>query len=351
MKNMNTKTISDIKKEMLFSELHSLLISGLDFSRAFKMLIDSESENSVKSILDEIYKSVVKGSSLGKAFENSGKFTALDSGVVTIGEETGKLCDALSFLANYYASKISQRRMIVGAVSYPFIIIIVAVVVLIFMITVIVPMFEQVYARMGGEMPALTNFIITLSKSFHYYLFGIFSIIVSCWLLLALYGKSDRVQAVTSKIILHTPMIGMFVRKSTQAKFCKLLYLLYSSGVPLLRGINMLKEIITFYPYRNSFSAICDGLNRGKSIADTMEEYSNIYDKKLIVLIKVGEQTNRLGQMLQKQGDDITQELHHKLKSIGNTLEPLLILFVGAIVAVILVAMYMPMFKIGGVIN
>lgn len=346
-----TKTISDIKKEMIFSELHSLLISGLDFSMAFTMLIDSESENSVRKTLDEIYKSVIKGYSLGKSFEKSGRFTALDSGVVTIGEETGKLCDALLFLANYYASKVSQRRMIMGAVSYPLIIIVVAVVVLIFMIMVIVPMFEQVYARMGGEMPAITQFIISLSRSFHYYAFTVLAIIIGCWLFLTLYGSNGKVQSVTSKIILHTPMVGMFVKKSTQARFCKLLFLLYSSGVPLLRGINMLRDIITFYPYKNSFKAICDGLNRGKSIAETMESYSNIYDKKLTVLIKVGEQTNRLGQMLQKQGDDITNELHHKLKSIGSTLEPLLILFVGAIVAVILIAMYMPMFKIGGVIN
>lgn len=113
----------------------------------------------------------------------------------------------------------------------------------------------------------------------------------------------------------------------------------------------MLKDIITFYPYRKSFDCICDGLSKGESIADIMERSGKIYDKKLIVLIRVGEQTNRLGQMLQKQGEDITQELNHKLKGIGNTLEPLLILFVGAIVAFILIAMYMPMFMIGGVIN
>lgn len=345
------KAISDTKKEMLFSELHSLLISGLDFSRAFGMLIDSETDKNLRMTLEEIYESVIRGKNLGKAFDGSGRFSNLDSGVITIGEETGKLCEALSFLASYYASKVSQKRMIMGAVSYPIIIISVAMIVLVFMILVIVPMFEQVYARMGGEMPGITQFIITLSKNFHYHLFAVLAVVAVCWFLLSVYGKTERVEELKSKLILNTPMLGMFMRKSTQARFCNLLFLLYSSGVPLLRAINMLKDIITFYPYRKSFGNICEGLNAGESIADVMERYPAIYDKKLIVLIRVGEQTNRLGQMLQKQGEDITQELNHKLKGIGSTLEPILILFVGAIVALILIAMYMPMFMIGGVIN
>lgn len=345
------KTLNDTRKEMIFSELNSLLGAGLDFSHAFTLLIESENNKETKKLLEEIYKSVIDGTTLGKAMKQTDQFTALDHGVVTIGEETGKLCDALQFLSNYYHSAVAQRRMIVGAVSYPLIIIATAMIVLIFMIAVIVPMFEQVYARMGGEMPAVTQFIIALSRDFHVYAIITTVILLSIGLLLHFYGKRDEVRKITSKLLLHTPMIGMFIRKSTQARFCKLLYLLYSSGVPLIRGIGMLPDIITFYPYQSSFDAICEGLNRGKSIAETMEHYNHIYDRKLTVLIKVGEQTNRLGAMLQKQGDDLTADLEHRMKQIGATLEPLLIMFVGGVVAVILIAMYMPMFKIGSVIN
>lgn len=348
---MKTNAVNDIKKEMIFSELYSLLSSGLDFSHAFTMLIESEANKQVKKMLENIYRSVIKGSSLGKAFEDTGLFTVLDSGVITIGEETGKLKEALEFLAKYYSSKIAQRRMIIGAISYPMIIISVAVVVLIFMIMVIVPMFEQVYARMGGEMPSITQFIISISKNFHYFFFVFALIVLSIWIVIKFNGDNEKVQAITSNIILHTPIAGMYVRKSTQLRFCRLLYLLYSSGVPLLRGIDMLSRIIQFYPYRKSFEAICEGLNRGKSISDVMESFGAIYDRKLVVLLRVGEQTNRLGQMLEKQSEDIGQELNHNLKTIGSTLEPILILLVGVIVAIILIAMYMPMFSMGSVIN
>lgn len=345
------RQLNDTKKEMIFSELNSLLGAGLDFSHAFTLLIESENDKEIKKLLDRIYQSVIGGNTLWKALKQTESFTPLDYGVVSIGEETGKLCDALQFLANYYQGCVSQRRMITGAVSYPLIIIATAFIVLVFMIAVIVPMFEQVYARMGGEMPAVTQLIIALSRNFHIYVIVFIMMILSIVLFLHFYGKQDHIRAITSRLLLHTPMVGMFLKKSTQARFCKLLFLLYSSGVPLIRGIAMLREIITFHPYQHSFDEICEGLNRGKGVAETMDKFEKIYDRKLVVLIKVGEQTNRLGAMLQKQGADITTELEHKLKQVGATLEPILIMFVGAIVAVILIAMYMPMFKMGSVIQ
>lgn len=348
---MAAQKLSWVKREMILSELHSLLGSGLDFNSAFKLLIDSEADPKTRAMLQELYAAIVRGDSLWRAFEKSGKFSALDYGVIRVGEETGRIEESLAFVSEYYRSMIAQRRMVVGAVSYPLIIMATALIVMVFMIAVIVPMFEQVYTRMGSELPAITQAIINLSRSFFYYA-GAFCVVVVAVIAYFRIGRNTpHVQQLSSQIILRTPLIGTLIRKSTQARFCKLLDLLYSSGVPLLNGIEMLKTIITFYPYRRSFDSICEGLNRGESIAEVMQGYSTIYDRKLVVLIRVGEQTNRLGLMLRKQGEDITQELEHRLRQIGNTLEPLLILFVGVIVAVILIAMYLPMFKIGEVIK
>lgn len=158
------------KKEVLFSELHSLLTSGLDFGRSFRLLIDGETDKRVKVLLEELYASVIIGHSLWESFVASGKFSPLDSGVLRIGEETGRVDESLRFLADYYRKREEQRRMITGAVSYPLIILSTAMLVLVFMILVIVPMFEQVYARMGGELPAITRWIISLSGNFPVYL-------------------------------------------------------------------------------------------------------------------------------------------------------------------------------------
>lgn len=348
---MVTKKMSDVEREVVFAEFHSLLAAGLDFSHSFSLLIDGESNKIVKEVLEKIYQSVVHGDCLWRAFEKSGRFSALDCGVIRIGEETGRLDESLKFLSEYYSSAVARRRMLIGAVSYPLIIISVALVVMIFMVAVIVPMFEQVYARMGGELPAITRWIIAVSKNFQAWAFGGVCVVVAIVVFLRIYGKREEGERFISQIVLCLPVVGDLLKINTQARFCKLLYLLSSSGVSLFHGLRMLEDIITFYPYRKSFGRMCEGLNRGESLADIMERDGSIYSRKLVVLVRVGEQTNRLAAMLNRQAVEFSSTLEFRIKQVGSTLEPLLILFVGAIVAVILIAMYMPMFRMGMVIN
>lgn len=137
----------------------------MDFSHSFRLLIEEEKEEKIRLLLKEIYASVVDGDTLNGSFARSRQFGALDCGVLRIGEETGRIAEALAFLADYYRKRIEQRRMISGAVSYPVIILVTALVVLVFTVTVIVPMFEQVYARMGSELPWLTRRITFFTLS------------------------------------------------------------------------------------------------------------------------------------------------------------------------------------------
>ncbi len=343
--------MNDTSKETLFSELHSLLASGLDFSRAFRLLIDGEDHDDNRSVLESLYINIVAGSSLWLALENCGKFSPLDCGVVRIGEETGRLAESLSFLTDYYHKKIEQARMISSAVSYPLIILAMAIVVVIFMLAVIVPMFEQVYSRMGGELPAMTQWIISISKKFPIYatLWGL--IITSAGVLLYMFRGKNNVRSTLSKFILAIPLTGVMVRKSNQASLCKLLYLLTSSGVPLLSGIIMLRSIVRFYPYECSLDAVAKGLERGESFSTNLEKFPRLYEKKLTTLLRVGEETGRLPNMLQRQGEDLVRELEHRLRGFGSMIEPVLILLVGVLVAVILISMYMPMFRLGSIMG
>lgn len=343
--------LQDARKEAMFAELHSLLSSGLDFSRSFSLLIEGERNAAGRALLTELYRSVVRGESLGRAFERSERFAPLDCGVLRIGEETGRLDEALAFLADYYGKRIAQRRMVSGAVSYPLIILFTAVVVVIFMVLVIVPMFEQVYSRMGGELPAMTRWTISLSKAFPAYLAVTVFMALGGWFWWRTFGGRPGVQRMAGNLLLRMPLLGDTLRKNMQARFCKLLCLLASSGVPLLQGIDMLRGIITFHPYRTSFAEIVRELEQGSCLSDAMERFGRIYDRRLVVLLRVGEQTGRLPEMLRREGDVLTGELEHRLRSLGGMLEPILILLVGLLVAVILISMYLPMFRLGGIMG
>lgn len=339
------------RKELLFSELLSLLSSGLDFSYSFRLLISSEEDKATKALLQRLYDDVVAGKSLSMSLEDSGRFSALDCGVVRIGEETGRLHESLEFLTDYYRKKSAHARMVSSAVSYPIIIMCVAVAVVIFMLTVIVPMFEQVYSRMGGELPALTRWIISVSGKLPAILGVLLLITVAVAVVMYVFRKSDNLRRIKASLVLRTPLAGQIVKKNYQSHFCKLLYLLTVSGIPLLRAVKMLEQIITFYPYQMSFSSIAHELQGGRQFTVSLERYPELYERKLTALLRVGEETNRLPQMLRHQGEELSSQLEHRLKQIGNLLEPLMIMLVGVLVAVILISMYMPMFRLGGLMG
>lgn len=345
------KQIPDKKKYILFSELYSLLSAGLSFSRSFELLIKGENKDKEVFILNQTYSHILKGMEFWRALEASEGFSNLDTGVIRIGEETGKLDQSLLFLSDYYQKKNEQRNILMGALSYPIVIVVTAILVLFFMITVVIPMFEQVYSRMGGSLPEMTQFMMHLAARFP--IICVFCVLIGAGfvLLKLLFGETDKYKRISSNLLLGIPFIGGLIRTHYQAQFCKLLYLLVSSDVPLLQSLDLLKKIIRFYPYAQSFDVISEGLKSGDTFSENLSKYQNIYGNKLTALITVGEETNCLDKMFSSLSNDITQELEHKLKRLGSILEPILILCIGTIVAFVLIAMYLPMFKLGQTIG
>ncbi|MDE5890478.1 MAG: type II secretion system F family protein, partial [Bacteroidales bacterium] len=223
----------------------------------------------------------------------------------------------------------------------------IAVVVLVFMLLVVVPMFEQVYARMGGELPAVTRQIISISESAPAVLGTTLLLGLSLYGLKHFYGASDRYQSITSEIIMKLPLAAGLVRKYQVSRFCRIMHLLVSSDVPIIQSLYLMRGIITFYPYRESIGEICRMIEKGRTLTDGMKQHENLYGKRFLVLLKVGEETNSLERMLLTQAEDTNAELEHEIRQLNNIAEPILILVIGMIVAFVLIAMYMPMFKLG----
>ena len=196
-----------------------------------------------------------------------------------------------------------------------------------------------------------TRGIIALSKAFPVYAAVAVSAGGGLYLLYRANRQREEVQRWRAAILLRLPVAGEIIRKNMQAQCCKLLDLLCAAGVPLLAGVGMLREVIGFHPYRKSFDEIERRLERGDAFAETLARFPDLYDRKLTALVRVGEQTNRLPEMLRRQGETLTEELEYAIRRMGAMLEPALILLVGILVAVILIAMYMPMFSLGGIMG
>ncbi len=338
------------EKVMMFSQLQVLLHSGLSFSRAFSLLIDSAGTVE-KELYSRVFSQVVAGRELWWSLEQDGNFTALDCSIVRIGEQTGRLTDALAFLTAYYRGREEQKRMVRSALSYPIIILCIAVAVLSFMLLVVVPMFEQVYARMGGELPAVTRKMITVAGNAPVILSVICAGIVICLLIRRCYGTTDAYLCLVSGLVMRMPIAGDLVRKYQVARFSRVMHLLVSSQIHLPHALNLLKGIINFYPYKKSLDSVCRAVEKGSGLADALDEYESLFGKRFLVLMRVGEETNSLDKALLSQSLELDRELKYAIGQLNNVLEPFLILAIGVVVAFVLIAMYMPMFKLGMVVR
>ena len=338
--------LTDRKKRLMFSELQTLLRAGLSFTSSFSLIIEG-AQGREAEVYRRLFERVIAGAALWEALKEEGDFSRLDYGVIRIGEESGRLMDALGFLTDYYEKKENQRRTLVSALSYPIITLCVAALVLVFMLLVVVPMFELVYARMGGELPAMTRMMISLSNRMPA-LLVVLLVLAAVWLVVKrLYGQTDFFQRVTSAFLLKLPYVGKLICLFQLSRLSRLLHLLVSSDVPILQSLQLVADIVPFYPVRHSLLDTCEIVERGGLLYTGFAKYPAVYSRKFTVLLRVGEETNSLDTMLGTRAGDLSSELDYEIKQINNALEPLLILLIGIIVAFVLISMYLPMFKMG----
>jgi len=292
----------------------------------------------------EIQKQVLAGSALSQALEQSGKFSLYEVYSLQIGEETGKLVEVLQDLARFYQNKIKQRRKIVSSLTYPCVVLTTSLGAVFFMLKFVVPMFGDVFKRFGGKLPWLTEKIIGFSQGMENNFWLVFIVVILVAAFLFSTRKTQRFRELASKFLLKIPIAGNLVQKIYLARFCNSMRLLINAHLPLLRAIALCRQMIGYYPIESSLQKVEDDIMKGKSLHQSLEQFG-VYPSKMIQLIKVGEETNQLDYFFAKISDQYIEEVEYKTSTLSSMLEPLIIIFLGLIVGLILVSMYLPLFQ------
>lgn len=333
-------------KHSFFSELSVLLSAGMDLRSSFEIIISGLIKESQKVFYNGIFSSILKGDSLADSLKKSDAFTVYDCYSVRIGEESGTLARVISELAGFYAKRIWQRKQVLSALTYPVLVLCTTILSMYFMLSFVVPMFEDVFLRFSGELPAITRFVINLSDSFPLFLaFLIVSLLIFgslCWY----YRNEEWYKRYTSIFLMRLPIFGKVTALVYRVRFCQTLKLLLGSGVHLLESVALVREMIGFYPYEKALEKIHSDLSEGRSLAEAMEPFL-IFDRRLIALTRVAEEVNKLEMMYDQLYQVYSAELDNRIKTMNSLLEPVLIIFVGGLVAFILISMYLPIFQIG----
>lgn len=329
-----------------FSELALLIEAGVDVHKTLEIIGGTCSKENEKATLKQIKEAIVNGSTLSEALDTTRRFVKYDTMTIAIGEETGELSTVLKSLSNYYTKKIAQRRQITGALSYPILVLITTVLSMVFMFNYIIPMFEDVFKRFNGTLPPLTRSIIALSETFNRIGWVILLIIVVLFATAFICRKKDWYRSFVSSLIERTPIVKDISILTYKGRFCQTLALLISSKVHLQEALRLIKDVIGYYPLEKALSKIIEDISSGKSLSEAISPYK-FFDRKMVSMTLVGEEVNKLDVIYDQLSNQYSNELDVKIKSMNSLLEPILIIFVGAMVGVILISMYLPIFHLG----
>lgn len=338
-------SLSDKKKERFYSDLAILLTSGIDIKTTLELVTGDQKKSKDKQLFTNIQQMVLNGESLSEALNKSGKFSNYEYFSIKIGEESGRLSDVLNELSGFFNKKIKQKRQLISAFSYPVLVLVTAVAAVMFMMNFIVPMFVDVFKRFQGKLPYITQVIINISEIISHWA-GLFFMLLALFIIF-LYSqrKQEWYRRITSSLMMRLPIFGPIVKKIYLARFCQSMALLIASRTPMLRAIQLVRNMIGFYPFEKALEIIDNDIMSGKSLNDSMKKFS-IFDNRTISLVKVAEEVNQLDTIFERLNKQYTEELEHRIGMMSSLLEPIMIIFVGALVGVILISMYLPLFQL-----
>jgi type IV pilus assembly protein PilC len=260
------------------------------------------------------------------------------------------LSEVLNDLSAFFAGKIAQKRQIVNALSYPLIVLVTAFGAIFFMLKFVVPMFADVFKRFNSDLPSLTKFIINISAVFSNYTLYAFGILLIIIVFIISQKTKLWFRHYGSSLLLRIPFLGNMVLKIYLERFCHSMNLLIASKTQLVNAIDLVIKMISFYPITTSLEIVKQDIMRGEPLHLSLSKFK-IYNRRMVSLIKVAEEVNQLDVIFGKLSGQYSDEIKHSTALIGSLIEPIMIIFLGLLVAVILIAMYLPLFRLGASIH
>jgi type IV pilus assembly protein PilC len=337
---------------ILFARQFSTMIdAGLPIIQCLDILYSQQSNATFKKMLKEVKESVEGGATLAEALKKFPKhFDDLFVNMIAAGEAGGILDAILRRLAAYMEKAARLKAKVKGAMTYPLVTLAIAVLVLAVILIFVIPVFEEMFADLGSELPAATAFVVALSdlvKSKVLYLIGA---AILFGIALKKYYATEKGRDTVDAILLKLPVFGMLLRKVAVAKFTRTMGTMLSSGVAILEALDIVAKTAGNRTIEKSIYNVRSGISEGRTMADPLSE-SGVFPPMVCQMIAVGESTGALDAMLEKIADFYDEEVDQAVENMTALIEPLMLVFLGVTIGGLVVAMYMPIFKMAGAIT
>ena len=332
-------------------QLATMLKAGVPLLQAFDIVARGHANTSVSRLLLDIRGDVETGTSLAQAFRRYPQyFDALFCNLIAAGEQAGILEDLLARLATYKEKTLAIKSKIRGALFYPAAVLAVAFIVTSVIMIWVVPSFKSVFESFGAELPLPTLMVIWMSDRFveyWYLLFG--SMAVGGVLFIRAWKRSPAMQAATDRLLLRLPVFGDVVRKAVIARWTRTLSTMFAAGVPLVESLDSVGGASGNAVYLDATQRIGAAVRSGTSLTMAMQQ-TQVFPSMVTQMVAIGEESGALDQMLRKVAEFYEDEVDAAVASLASLMEPVIMVFLGGLIGGLVIAMYLPIFKLGSVV-
>ncbi|MBK6971513.1 MAG: type II secretion system F family protein [Candidatus Methylophosphatis roskildensis] len=332
-------------------QLATMMKAGVPLLQAFDITAKGASNPAVGKLLTDVRTEVETGSSLAQAFrKHPVHFDALYCNLIGAGEQAGILDALLDRLATYKEKTLALKSKIKSAMFYPAAVVVVAFVVTAVIMLFVVPEFKKVFTSFGADLPAPTLFVIGISDAFVAHWYIIFGALGGGIIAFFYFWKrSVPMQVVIDRMLLRAPIFGDIVRKATIARWTRTLSTMFAAGVPLVEALDSVGGASGNYVYKVATKQIQTEVSTGTSLTISMQN-AQVFPMMVVQMVAIGEESGQLDAMLAKVADMYEQEVDDAVASMSSLIEPIIMVFLGVVIGGLVVAMYLPIFKLGQVV-
>ncbi|MEJ7138908.1 type II secretion system F family protein [Amphibiibacter pelophylacis] len=332
-------------------QMATMVRSGVPLLQAFDIVGRGSANPRLGSLINDIRMDIETGTSLSQAFRKHPKyFDALYCNLLEAGETAGILDTVLDRLAIYQEKSQALKSKIKSALMYPVVVLLVAFIVLAVILIKVVPAFKDVFTSFGADLPAPTLFVIAMSEFFVAWWWAIFGgLIGGGFLLYNAWKKSESLQYAADRALLKLPVFGDLVYKSVVARWTRTLSTMFAAGVPLVEALESVGGASGNAVFIKATKGIREEVATGMPLASSMMA-SNVFPNMVLQMASIGEEAGSLDSMLSKSADFYEEEVDDMVKGLTALMEPIIIVILGGMIGGIVVAMYLPIFKLGAVV-
>jgi type IV pilus assembly protein PilC len=342
------KKITEKDITVFTRQLAVMMKAGVPLLQSFDIVGRGHSNPSVAKLLLDIKTDVETGSSLATAFRKYPLyFDTLFCNLVAAGEQAGILDALLDRLATYKEKIIAIKGKIKSALFYPISVIVVALVVTAVIMIFVIPVFKDLFKSFGADLPGPTLVVMAISDWFIGNWWWLFAVLIGCfWFFMYSWKRSGWIQRFMDRLVLRLPIFGDVIRKAAIARWCRTLSTMFAAGVPLVDALESVAGAAGNYVYYAATKQIQSEVSTGTSLTTAMTN-SNVFPSMVLQMTAIGEESGALDAMLGKVADFFEQEVDEAVESLSSLMEPMIMVLLGGLIGGIVIAMYLPIFKMG----